>query len=414
MTRLAMPTRRNAIQGGVSLFASGAASTAARAVEFAPASSPQLFYSEGRYLPFAPMLAGAPDQYRALIGDERGAFALHPRDGLATSADLAEVHAQDAVEAIVAAAKDRRVVILNEAHNISRCRLFALQVAAALRPLGFDVFAAETFQSDPGARFIETINVGAPITTWCGTYTADPVYAETVRACRRLGYRMAPYEAVHTGGLAMADRLRRERDEAANLQAVIAAHPLSRVFVYCGYGHASKLLADYGFEPMAMRLQAQLREPVLTVDQSWGAPAPDPKDTPPLVQALLARLSPDRPMAVTYAGAPLQPNTYAQGAFDIDVLHPALPSLDGRPGWLARAPDRRRVEVALPNGAPTGALAQAVPLAELDRERATVPADQYPIVDAPARALVFWLRPGRYLARLETPDGFTEVARVDV
>lgn len=55
----------------------------------------------------------------------------------------------DAIEEIVRRARDTSIVILNEAHNSPRDRAFALQVARALKPLGYSILAAETFDNDP-------------------------------------------------------------------------------------------------------------------------------------------------------------------------------------------------------------------------------------------------------------------------
>jgi hypothetical protein len=64
------------------------------------------------------------------------------------------------------------------------------------------------------------------------------------------------------------------------------------------------------------------------------------------------------------------------------------------------------VAVRLPAPAPGGyVLAQAVPAADPDP---AIPADQY-LAAQGAREAIFYLRPGRYRVRLETPEGFTAV-----
>ena len=120
-------------------------------------------YAEGRYLPQyldlkARTEAGDADaraflsQYAAFVGDEETALGLDERDRPAETPmpDLSEAQAEDALEAIVRPAADKQIVILNEAHNISGHRGFAARVMRALRPVGFDTFAAETFMPPPG------------------------------------------------------------------------------------------------------------------------------------------------------------------------------------------------------------------------------------------------------------------------
>jgi hypothetical protein len=406
----AAPTRRSFVAATTAVFATTPTLTGHAADDAAMVEASRLFNTEARYLAFAVFLSQAPDQYNALIGNEVAAFALHQKPKLAAPGAFDDVHVTGALGAIAAAASDKRVVILNEAHHVSRDRLFALDVARALRPLGFDVLAGETFQSDPAARFDDDMNAGAPVTTWRGTYTSDPVYAETLRSCRALGYRFAAYEAVRAGGVSMADRRRREAEETRRLLDLLRTQPQSRVLIYCGYGHAATRPVR-GFTPMAARLKAVLGDRLLTINQSWGAPAPNPKDTPPLVRALIERFDPIEPVMVLRGAGSFDPGDYPPGSFDFSVLHPAVAPVAGRPGWLARSAVRARADVRLQAAAQLGALAQAVPLDEFLREPATVPSDQYPITEAGVLTLTFWLRPGRYLVRLETPAGFTEISR---
>ena len=69
------------------------------------------------------------------------------------AARISAAQPRDAIDEIVARARKTNIVILNEAHNSSRDRAFALRVARALRPLGYKTLAAETFgnnEAEPG------------------------------------------------------------------------------------------------------------------------------------------------------------------------------------------------------------------------------------------------------------------------
>jgi hypothetical protein len=119
------------------------------------------------------------------IGDEAAALAsagMGPVDDAPLPADAT---AQDALAAIVEAARDRRVVMLNEAHVASRHRGFLARVLRALRPLGFDVLAAEDFLNDrgSGAPDVRTYKAGEALNPSLGFYLHDPVYAR--RSARR-------------------------------------------------------------------------------------------------------------------------------------------------------------------------------------------------------------------------------------
>lgn len=187
-------TRRQAI-AGLTCFGLAAPAGAQPA---APDLAAQLF-SDGLYLPrylAGPDAPGLPfAQYAAFLGDERTALAgqLFPRDDSARLGPHAT--AEDALQVIARQAGGHRVVILNEAHVCSRHRHFLGEVARVLRPLGFDHLAMETLKNDGAAR-----DGGAAYRKYlsarpeAGTYSWDPVLAETMRQAASLGYRFLAYE----------------------------------------------------------------------------------------------------------------------------------------------------------------------------------------------------------------------------
>lgn len=119
---------------------------------------------EGRYLQAvvqardAAFTGGALDRSRAgystwlqlhpFVGGTLDSAAIEPgpfsRALNVESADrYRRAEVRDAVREIVARARNTRIVILNEAHHSPRDRAFGLEVARALRPLGYNMLAAE-------------------------------------------------------------------------------------------------------------------------------------------------------------------------------------------------------------------------------------------------------------------------------
>ncbi len=90
------------------------------------------------------------------------------------------------------------------------------------------------------------------------------------------------------------------------------------------------------------------------------------------------------------------------GWADLAVFHSALADVDGRPGWLAADPARRRVEVAAPGPRQATVLLQAVHAVDADQ---AIPADQSVLATPEAASAVLFLRPGVYRLRLETEAG---------
>lgn len=388
------------------------------------------FLREGLYLPmlrhFLAIAANDPKriaqqlaQWSAMVGDEAAAFALWRggRPSKPATFDLTDAISVDAVDAIAEAARGRRVVIVNEAHHVSRCRAFGAVVARRLRQDGFNWFAAETFSNEPEYDFARVANAGGPITTEAGYYLADPVFAEMVRQAREVGYRLAAYEMTNAqreaADPAPDQRIAtREEAESDNLIAnVLNKDPDARVLVYCGFAHAAKSPLR-GQSWMAALLKAKTGIDPLCVEQSASGPDPVDIDYFADVTRVLERFAPRAPIALSRADGSALSITF-DGAVDIAVYHPRLADIDGRPGWLATAPDRVRQVFALPSAAgPGDRLVQAVPLAETSAPNA-IPSDQY-MAKPGAKEAVFFLRPGRYEIHMETDAGRQVLGKITV
>jgi hypothetical protein len=369
---------------------------------------------EGRYLVTWPRLSATTSalgrdirqQWAALLGDETTALANAGRP--TSPPDLTGARAEDALAAIVQAAKGRRVVMLNEAHVASRHRAFMGRVARTLREEGFTHLAAETFSNAPMTVVspVESLRAGAALSPSHGYYINDPVYAEAVREALAHGYQLVAYEQradqMNVAETPQAGTPRREQAQAENLAAALKRWPEGRFLIHVGYGHLSKTPISGAGPMMAGRLKELTGiDPLSIIQDSTGSFAPHGPDSA-ATQAVLAKFQPKDSIAVFDAeGRAL----YARrSGCDLTVFHPPLPDVDGRPGWLAEAPGRRRVAVRLPKPAPGGyVLAQAIPADDPDP---AIPADQYLLAQG-AREATFHLRPGRYQVRLETPEGFT-------
>lgn len=372
---------------------------------------------EGRYLPVWRETVGAhpPDfnvQWASFVGEER--MALAGRNPAIKDTLTADAEMQDAVAAIVAASRGRRVVMLNESHSASRHRLFLAKVLRALRPEGFDILACETFANRklgeaPGLR---GMTAGQPFEPSFGYYTYDPMFADAAREALALGYRLEAHEQrfdqadmAIKGAEAIA---RRETAQAENLAAVLAAHPSSRVLVHVGFSHLRKTPDLRGNRWLAQRFQEQTGIEPLSVSQaytgSFGLHGVDQG----LTLAVLERFAPKALIVVRARGRAL--GAEMAGA-DLAVFHPSLPDVDGRPGWLAADPMRQRVVVKTPRrprGEPV--IVQAVHAYEPDR---AVPADQHVLAKDETRAVLF-LRPGAYRLRIESETGFTTLKTVSL
>jgi hypothetical protein len=383
-----------------------------------------LFFSEARYVPLwkrhAESAAAEPGmdqlaiQFYAMLGDERRAFMPSIEE---PPADLADCVAVDALDAIAEAAQDRRVVILNEAHNVSGHRAFAARVLRRLRPLGFDWYAAETFTPGPSPTPASTWKAGAPITPKVGWYLMDPVFAELLREAADLGFRFIEYEhdtekrpvPPRATGLERIEI--REEAQADNLADFLLRNPEARVVVHCGYSHAAEVpIGPASTEWFAARLKRKTGLDPLTIDQSSSWPGPDPALEDAVSRAVRERFGAREPVVLRKPGGGWLTFGGYVGAMDMAVFHPRWEDRNGRPGWLAADPRRRAAPVRLQARSDAYRLLQAVPLNEPD---ATAPADQLPLAAGQDRATLY-LAPGAYRVRIETLAGYEPLGDLHV
>jgi len=161
-------------------------------------------------------------------------------------------HAVDARPVVLARARGRQAVFLNESHGQSQTRAVNFGLLAGLRAEGFDVLALETLVADtaPAGSASHCKNVlvdtglatrGYPIVTTgrpmhsSGNYTSDPVYAELVREALRLGFRLVAYDTWRADTQA-----EREQAQAEGLACVFEDDPKARMVVVAGFSHIAE------------------------------------------------------------------------------------------------------------------------------------------------------------------------------
>lgn len=183
------------------------------------------------------------------------------------------------LDEIAQRAADARVVIINESHEVTLHRDFSRRVIERLRPLGFTVLAAETFnnQRDKPDPVEESAHLPY-LRVKDGYYTLEPVFGAMVRTAKRLGYRLAAYEQVYDPDRAIPgpeddwrqsikDRETAQAQHLAQLLRSMAPH--EKLIVHAGYGHANeearvgedgwdnawmaaRLKRDHGFDPLTI------------------------------------------------------------------------------------------------------------------------------------------------------------------
>ena len=327
---------------------------------------------------------------------------------------LQSSEAMDAVERIVELAKNEKIVILNEAHDMPQHRAFGLILAKALREAGFNYLAIETLAlPDDKAGPVE---FDFP-TLGTGHYSVEPVFADFLRQANELKYQFIAYE------ISMAQRANRKGDQTDSIltreiaQAEnIIEHVLNkdkdaRLFMFVGYAHATenwRTVPD-GRELGWLAAQIKMKSGIdpLTIDQVGGSYNPKSKQLDPVFKAINTKFDIQKPTVVRTEDDKLLCSDQYHGAVDFSVFHPVQRMVDGRPDWLRMGGYRKPHAVKhadVYQDSPT--LVQAFLSNEVEHKQA-IPVDQV-LVESNDGESVLLLPAGRYTIKASTIDGKLE------
>jgi hypothetical protein len=136
----------------------------------------------------------------------------------------------------------------------------------------------------------------------------------------------------------------REQAQAENLaRALAAAGPDAKFLIHVGYGHAAERPVSQGAQKwMAARLMALTGIDPLTVDQTGAAETGSGPQVRALHRMLASRL-PAGPAIFFKDGQPLASGQLGH-AVDLQVVHPLMTTVDGRPDYL-RETGRRAIAI---------------------------------------------------------------------
>jgi hypothetical protein len=296
---------------------------------------------------------------RAFAGDVAGAIAAFdaqdrarfPRrlENAVEAKIVDEAGVEDAVQAIVAQARTRRVVLLNEGHNMPMHRAFSQRVARELRKIGYSYLACETFESGSPQAFS-----GGYVSQSGGYYTRDPVFGAWITEAIADGWKLVAYEAgIPDPAMSSEQRLLvREEEQARNLlERIFAKDKEAKVLIHVGYGHlnkgGAKLPSGAEMLPMGEHLRRLTGLDMLHVDQTQFYAHPDVADDSPLYARMLAKPGTTAPFVLKSKEGEYAVLHGLKGRVDMQVVFPryAFHDQGGRPEWLASLGGRQPHEI---------------------------------------------------------------------
>jgi hypothetical protein len=262
-----------------------------------------------------------------------------------TVSPVADYRMLDALDAIESVADQHQVIMINEEHRTSFHRASTLQLLRRLYAKGFRYFAAETIyaeDADLQKRAFPTQN--------SGFYTADPVYADVIRAALKLGYKIVPYESMDADCRSPENNPefcndQRERGQAQNLyDRILKTDPQARIFVHVGRGHNSKAAGSKEFNFMGYYFKQITGIEPFTIDQLRFSERRISALEHPLYRYLTKQNTLQKPSVFQSPGSEF----YNLGlGYDMVIFHPRLSYKNGRATFLEMNGERKAEKINL-------------------------------------------------------------------
>lgn len=160
---------------------------------------------------------------------------------------------QSAIEEIKKAAKQTKIVMLNENHWYPKHRKLATKLLQPLQEVGYNYLAIEAVNKDQDS----ILNArGYPVKS-TGYYTREPHFGALIRKAKQLGYTIIGYDEIETD--------HRDKTQAMNISTVISSKSDAKIFIYAGLDH---VLEEKSLDKMAYHVKELTKIDPLTINQS--------------------------------------------------------------------------------------------------------------------------------------------------
>lgn len=229
---------------------------------------------------------------------------------------------EDAKDYILRRAQSEKIIIINEAHHNSHCRVFVSSLLKGLYEQGYRFLELETL-SDLDTTLSER---GYPVIN-SGYYTVEPQFGDMVRHALSLGFKVFPYEASEDS---IGNPKLREWSQARHILNTLNKNPEAKFLIYAGYDHIHEdSIPGWGMA-MAGRLKQLSGIDPFTVDQIVLTERPNPELENPFYKMI------DISTPTVFLDSAGNPFAGPEGKhyYDVRVAIPRTRYVNNRPDWL--------------------------------------------------------------------------------
>lgn len=239
----------------------------------------------------------------------------------------------NAKEYIINRSKKEKLILINEAHNNSRHRVFTTSLLKDLYNDGYRFLGLEALWDNLDGKEFPVLK--------SGFYTKESQFGNLIKEAIDIGFTVFGYEAtsrINDGGKT------REKEQAENIARLMKENPNAKFIIHCGYEHIVE--GTPGIKSWEKAMAARLAEMTninpFTIDQTYYSE----KGTQTLNSPYIGMINLDYPtiMVNDKDETFTVPNNDLK-KIDCAIIHPVSKYKNNRPDWLTLSNKRKTLKI---------------------------------------------------------------------
>ena len=241
----------------------------------------------------------------------------------------------DATDYILKRTKSKKLVMINESHNMPQQRAYMITLLRKLYDQGYRYLGMEAlWDADtlPNKRGYPILGAGCLLT--------EPVMGNVAREAMKIGFRVfsyemdfreetVPYNSEYVGWVGGGQGLEREIRQAFNVMKVFHADTTAKVILFAGLGHITRGWNDWSMGTFIWRFLGSKNRP-LSIDQCRMVERSDTA----IENSYFLLANVNKPTVFVDTANVSFINAYNPNVIDIQVFHPRTKYIAARPDWL--------------------------------------------------------------------------------
>lgn len=279
-----------------------------------------------------------------------------------------EFKPQDAKEYILNRSKNEKLIIINEAHNNSRHRVFTTSLLKGLYKNGYRFLGMEMLLDTLiNQRKFPVLDSGT-------MYIQESQSANLIKEALGIGFTLFNYEYKWVKGKTGKDR---EREQSENIAKIMAQNPNAKFLIHCGYDHLNEGIPGIKEweKAMAARVHDLTGINPFTIDQIPGSEKGDLKFNTPFIK--MANIK--KPSIMVNAQGEAYKGKINNERADCSIIYPVSTYTNERPDWLNLDGQRKTFHIPANSITEYPVLVMAYRNNELEQEG--IPADAVEITN---------------------------------